>query len=102
MAAFQIKYLSTLSSDLVVQKLNAFMGQEQEMQKFDKTAQWQFNPSTLTGELKGKQFSAKVKVLPEPNESTLVLLDINLALLLTPLKGKIAEILTAKLNKHLS
>lgn len=101
MAAFQIKYVSKLNSELVVQKLNAFMGQEQEMQKFDKTAQWRFDHSTLSGELKGKQFSAKVKVLPD-QEGTAVLLDVNLALLLTPLKGKIAEILTAKLNKHLS
>lgn len=100
MAAFQIKYLSKLGPDLVIQKLNAFMGQEQEMQKFDKSAKWSFDSAIQAGELKGKQFSAKVKVLPGA-EGTEVVLDINLALLLTPLKGKIAEILTAKLNKHL-
>lgn len=100
MPKFQVVHQSHLDPEKVFEKLNIFMNQKDEMAKFDSSASWSSNPSQLTGSLKGKQFSAQVLVSPEAQGSK-VTFEIEIGFLLTPLKGKIAEILQSKLNKHL-
>lgn len=100
MPKFQVVHNSDLAPGEAFEKLNAFLGQASEIAKFDAAAKWQGNPGENTGSIKGKQFSAKVQVKPQGSGSE-VIFDLDIALLLTPLKGKITEVLQAKLKKHL-
>jgi len=100
MPKFQVVHQSAQEPEVVFEKLNQFMAQKDEMAKFDSSAKWTGDAQKRIGQLKGKQFSAQVSVVPDAGGSK-VTFEIEIGILLTPLKGKISEILLAKLNKHL-
>jgi len=100
MPKFQIEHDSKLAPEVVFEKLNQFITQPDELSKIDSSAKWESDSKNLKGTLKGKQFSALIQVFPQ-GEGSRVAFDIEIGLLLTPLKGKITEILKAKLNKYL-
>lgn len=101
MPKFQVEHASKLPPTLAFEKLDQFINQTDEMAKIDSSAKWQSDSKNLKGTLKGKQFSAVVEVFPH-GEGSKVALEIEIGLLLTPLKGKITEILKSKLNKYLA
>ncbi|MCS6838812.1 MAG: polyhydroxyalkanoic acid system family protein [Bdellovibrionaceae bacterium] len=72
-----------------------------EITKFDAHATWKKKENTLSGIVSGKQFRAHVEVQPDSQGSN-VIFKIEVGLLLMPLKGKISEILTRKLEKYIA
>jgi hypothetical protein len=100
MPKFQVVHNSSLKPEAVFEKLDRFMSQQEEMSKFDSSAKWTGDAKSKSGQLKGTQFSAQVLVKPDPAGSQVVF-EIEIGLLLTPLKNKITEVLQAKLKKYL-
>ena len=70
------------------------------LQKFDSSMQCQFDESCHSGQIKGKQFNAKVDV-KETSDGSHVEILVDLPFLLTPLKGQIQGTIARKLEKEL-
>jgi hypothetical protein len=100
MPKFEVVHHTSLGPEAVFDKLSQFMSQQEEISKFDSGAKWTGDVKSKTGQLKGKQFSAQVSVKPDQGGSKVVI-EVEIGLLLTPLKSKITEVLQAKLKKHL-
>ncbi len=100
MAKLSITHQTKHSSQKSFALISEFLGNPEELKKWDSKATWTEDKELKKGQIKGKQFSAQVMVLPIENGSE-VKFDIEIGLLLTPLKSKITEILKSKLQKHL-
>lgn len=70
------------------------------LKKYDANAQFTFNDTQKTCDVKGGQFKAQMSVLPAGSGSKIAI-TVDLPLLLTPFKGKVQESLQRMLAKHL-
>ena len=100
MPKFNITHKSNLKTQDSYAKIKAFFNSEEEMKKIGQKMQCSFDDKTLTGKAKGGQFSAEIVVKSDGEGSKIEIL-VDLAMLLTPLKGKVQEIITHKLAKFI-
>lgn len=101
MPKLNIEHKSTLNSDEAFEKIKSFLQNEQEIKKIDSKIVCQFNEAQKTGKANGSQFKADISV-KETSDGSVVKLDVDLPMLLTPFKGKIQETIHRKLSKYLS
>jgi len=82
------------------EKVKHMLENDSTLQNFDSSLQCQFDDSCQQGEIKGKQFQAKVDVSETPSGSHVVI-TVDLPFLLTPIKGQIKGTVAKKLLKEL-
>ena len=100
MPKFNIEHPTSHSAPDTYSKLKEFLSKGGEIQKFDSKVQCEFDDQKKSCLLKGSKFKAEVSIVGESNGSKIQIL-VDLPFLLTPLKGKIQEILIKMLSKHL-
>jgi hypothetical protein len=101
MAKFTIESKSNQSADITFEKIKNFLEKDPELKKLDPKLKCDFDPKKLCGEAKGGQFKAIIKVVSNGTSAD-VIINVDLALILTPFKGKVQEILQKKLTKALA
>lgn len=99
MPKFSVEYPTSHGVTDTYTKLKNFF-QTDEIKKFDSKVECKFNDPSYSCDLKGSQFKGDFKVT-EAGTGSHVKINIDLAFLLTPLKGTIQETLTKMLKKHL-
>lgn len=100
MPKFTIEHQSKKERDLAYARIKEFLQGENDLRKYDSKMKCEFNDQTKTCTIKGSQFSAAVS-MEAMGAETKVLVLVDLPLLLTPFKGKVTEMLTKTLSKHL-
>ncbi len=101
MPKFKVETPSSLSPQETFVKIKTFLETTDDLKKIDSHIVCSFEESKLKGQAKGKQFKADISILPS-NPQCMVSVEIEIPLLLTPLKGKIQESLQRKLKKALA
>lgn len=101
MPKFTVEHTTTKTPDDAYKSVKTFLSGTSEIQKFDAKAQIQFDDATKSGQIKGGQFKADLKIAPTAGGST-VAISVDLPFLLTPFKGKVEETLKKMLSKHLA
>ncbi len=84
--------------DEAFKKIQNFLETEKDLRKMAPDLQCTFVPEKMTGEAKGKQFKAHLKVEPQASGAK-VSIVVDLPFLLTPLKGTIEGSLKKKLDR---
>ncbi len=79
-------------------KVSDMLAKNEDLKKLDPSYQCQFNESTLTGEAKGKLFTANLKIAPAATGST-VEITVDLPFTLALAKGMVQKTLEKKLNE---
>lgn len=100
MPKFQIEQKSPLNLQDTYSKVKVFLETDQGLRKIDPKITCDFNEKDLSCKAQGSQFKAQLFVKEDASGSK-VLIEVDLPLLLTPLKGTIKEILEKKLTKAL-
>jgi hypothetical protein len=100
MPKISFEHTSQLAPQDAFEKIKNFFESETELKKYDATLKCQFNESQRSGQAKGSQFSADMKV-QDKGAGCVVTLNIDLPFLLSPFKGKIQESVQRKLKKYL-
>lgn len=101
MPKFSISAKAAHNPEETFNRVRQYMEKDGDLKKYDSKMACTFDPNKMTGKVKGGQFSADIKVTNEGSGST-VQLDVDLAFLLTPLKGQIQQTLERKLAKVLA
>lgn len=101
MPKFEVNHKTPMNTQEAFEKLDQFMQNAGEIKKWDSQAVWQSDLNSKTAKIKGKQFTANILVKELPGSGSEVVFQIDIPLLLTPLKGKISEVLKHKLEKYL-
>lgn len=101
MAKFTIESKSSQSADVTFDKIKKFLENDQDLRKMDPKLKCDFDPKKLSGEAKGSQFKASIMITPNGKAAD-VTINVDLALMLTPFKGKVQEVLQKKLSKALA
>lgn len=99
MPKFTIDYSSKKNPEEAYKAMKDLISGRDELQKFDSKATMDFNDGQKTCQIKGSQFSAEMNVHPA-SEGSRISVDVDLSFLLTPFKGKVEEMLTKMLAKH--
>jgi hypothetical protein len=73
-------------------KIKSFFENDADIKKIDASVKTEFSDATMTGKATGSQFKADVAVTSQGTGST-VKITVDLPFLLTPLKGKIQEMI---------
>ncbi len=100
MPKFKIEHESSHKPSEAYEKIKGFLQDDVEIRRFDPKLECTFNDAQQTGQLKGSQFKADMKISAN-GEGSKVSLVIDLPLLLTPFKGKVQDTLQKKLTKYL-
>lgn len=101
MPKFTIEHETSKAPDAAYTAVKSFVAQGGEIKKFDANAQFTFDDSKKSCNIKGSQFKAEMNVAAAGPGSK-ILVTVDLPLLLTPFKGKVQEALTKMLKKHLA
>jgi hypothetical protein len=101
MPKFTIEHKTSHAAQETYEKLKNFLSKSGEIQKFDSKVSCDFNDSQKSCNLSGSQFKAKAEVT-DLEKGARISIHVDLPLLLTPIKGKVSEVLTKMLKKHLS
>ena len=102
MPKISVQHESAKNPQEALKIIQNFFETDLDLRKMDPKIQCQFQTESLKGKVKGSQFEADVEVQRNSGQGSKVSIAIQLPLLLTPLKGKVEEILKRKLHKHLS
>lgn len=78
-------------------KVSGLLSNNQDLKKLDPSYQCQFNESNLTGEAKGKMFTANLKIASQGSGSN-VEITVELPFALTLAKGLVQKTLEKTLN----
>jgi len=78
-------------------KIKEFFSHDQDLRKLDSNYQCQFDDNALSGTAKGSKFNAQMSVHPDAGGSK-IKLQIDLPLLLTPIKGYVEKTVQQKLG----
>jgi len=100
MPKVKIAHTCSLPPSESFEKVKNMLENDSTLQKFDSSLLCQFDESCHQGEIKGKQFKAKVDVT-ETADGSYVEILVDLPFLLTPLKGQIQSTVARKLEKEL-
>lgn len=82
-------------------KIKHMLESDKDLRKFDPNLACTFNEANMTGTAKGSQFKADMKVTSAGGGSR-VEIEVDLPLMLTPLKGVVQSTLQKKLDSVLS
>lgn len=82
-------------------KIKTFFETDADIRRLDPKMKCEFAEGSLVGKATGSQFKADIAVTGQDGGSAVTVV-IDLPLLLTPIKGKVQEIVQRKLNKYLS
>lgn len=100
MPKFTVEHNTSKTPDDTYSAVKSFMSKG-DIQKFDAKAQFTFDDASKSGQIKGGQFKADMKITPTGGGST-VAITVDLPFMLTPFKGKVEETLKKMLSKHLA
>ncbi len=100
MPKFSVQHQTKLAKSETYTKIKSFFGNETELSKLAPGAKAQFNDSNSTCQLSGTGFKAEVEI-KDAGQGSQIVVNVDLGLLLTPLKGKVEEALKKKLAQHL-
>ncbi|MFN7905341.1 MAG: polyhydroxyalkanoic acid system family protein [Pseudobdellovibrionaceae bacterium] len=100
MPKFSVQHQTKLAKIETYTKIKNFFGSESELGKLAPGAKAQFNDGKSTCQISGTGFKANVEIL-EAAAGSQVVVHVDLGMLLTPLKGKVEEVLKKKLAQHL-
>lgn len=101
MPKFKVEAPSTFAAKETFKKIQTFMETSSDLKKMDPNIVCTFEDAKLKGTAKGKQFKADIKI-EQGNPHCLVCIEVEIPLLLAPLKGKIQETLERKIKKALA
>src|SRR3954462_14147599 len=82
-------------------KIKQMLESDKDLRKFDPNLACTFNESSMTGTAKGSQFKADMRVTAKGDGSH-VEIEVDLPLLLTPIKGVVQSTLQKKLDSALA
>jgi hypothetical protein len=100
MPKFTIEHKSAKERDQAYARIKEYLQGENDLRKYDAKMKCEFNDQNKTCVIKGSQYTASVS-METAGSGTLVAVLVDLPLLLTPFKGKVTEMLTKTLSKHL-
>ncbi len=101
MPAIKIQARSQHSAQETFQRVKDLLANDAGLRKLDSSYTCTFDETSHKGEVKGKQFSAKVDVEPNSNGAD-VEIHVDLAFLLSPFKGQVKSTLERKLESVLT
>lgn len=101
MPKFKVESPSSLEAKETFKKIQHFLETSNDLKKIDPHIECTFEESKLKGMAKGKQFKAEISI-EKGNPHCKVCIEVEIPLLLTPLKGKIQESLERKIKKALA
>lgn len=101
MPKFKVDTPSTLDAKEAFAKIKTFLETADDLKKIDSNIVCTFEEGKLKGVAKGKQFKADISV-SQGKADCIVSVEVEIPLLLAPLKGKIQESLQKKLKKALA
>jgi len=101
MAKVSIKKDSPLNQSETFTRLKSVLDQDHDLRKLDPDYRCQFDDQAKTGTAKGSKFEANLSVTATGDTSTLVV-EVKLPLLLSPFKSMIETTLTKKIEKALA
>src|SRR5438046_1972197 len=79
------------------QKIKTMLSDDRDLRKLDSNYKCQFDESKMTGTAKGSQFEANMQI-KQAGAASIVRLEVQIPLLLTPFKGMVEKTLTQKLD----
>ena len=82
-------------------RIKALLQNDADLQKMDSSCKFTFDDAGQTGSGKGAKFSAEMKVTGAGSGSN-VTIEVDLPLMLTPIKGMVQSTLEKKLQKALA
>lgn len=101
MPKFKVEAPSSHPPKETFTKIKNFLEHADDLKKFDANIACSFEEAQLKGQAKGKQFKADISV-QSAGANSMVCIEVDIPLLLTPLKGKIQETLERKIKKALA
>jgi hypothetical protein len=101
MPKFKVDTPSNLSAKEAYTKIKNFLENTDDLKKLDSQIQCSFEDAKLKGSAKGKQFKADISI-KENSPNCVVSIEVEIPLLLSPMKGKIQETLERKIKKALA
>lgn len=99
MPKFTVEHQTQHSKQETYEKIKGFL-QKEDLTKMAPGAKLQFSDEKQEADLVGPQFKAQIKIQDQGSSSS-VHVHVDLGFLLTPLRGKVEEILKKQLTKHL-
>ena len=101
MPAIKIQARSKYSAPETFQRVKDLLADDPGLRKIDAGYTCTFDEASHRGEVQGKQFSAKIGVVPNSTGAD-VEIDVDLAFLLSPFKGQVKSTLERKLESALA
>jgi hypothetical protein len=101
MPKVKVETLSSLSPQETFKKIKSLLEHDADLRRMDSSYQCNFNEQSLSGSAKGSKFSADMQVAPNGSGSK-VAIEVDLPLILTPVKGVVQSTLQKKLETILA
>lgn len=101
MPKFKVETASNKSAQETFKAIRDLLENDRDLRKMDSSYKCNFNESSLSGNAKGGKFEADMKVASKGSGST-VTIEVNLPLMLTPVKGIVQSTLQKKLESILA
>jgi hypothetical protein len=101
MPKVKVQSNSKLSAQETFQKIRTLLETDKDLRKMDSSYQCKFDESKLAGTAKGSKFSADMHVTSSETGS-MVEIEVDLPLMLTPVKGVVQSTLQKKLDSALA
>lgn len=101
MPKFTVETQSNQQPNDAFNKIKSMLSNDADLKKMDSSYTCNFNDSQMTGTAKGSKFSAALSVQASGGGSK-VKIDVDLPLMLTPVKGIVQSTLQKKLEKALA
>lgn len=101
MPKVNVEHKSSVPLSEAMGKIKHFFENDQDIRRFDPKIKCHFPEGKTEGKVSGNQFKADISVSGDA-KGTNILVIVDLPLILTPLKGKVEELIKKKLGKHLA
>lgn len=100
MPKFTVNHNTNLKPTEAYIKAKAILEKGDELKKYDPSLKCHFDDAGKSCEIKGRMFSAQLKV-SETDQGSKVSIDVDLPLLLAAFKSKVQDSLSRLMSKHL-
>lgn len=101
MPKVKVEANSKHSADETFKKIKNLLETDRDLRKMDASYQCKFNEQSLSGSAKGSKFSADMRVTTK-GAGSVVEIEVDLPLVLTPVKGVVQSTLQKKLDSTLA
>lgn len=101
MPKVKVETRSKHTPEQTFQKIKSLLENDRDLRKMDSSYTCQFNDSSMTGTAKGGKFSADMRVTSQ-GDGSMVSIEVDLPLMLTPVKGIVQSTLQKKLDSALA